>query len=226
MDLEKNAILYIKDIFQYDFSGHDFWHSVRVYKNAMSIAQFEVCNQRVIMLGSLLHDVDDKKLFKTDNYNNARNFMENNDIDEITLLKVIDAIKTVSYSENKSIIPKTIEAKIIQDADRLDAIGAIGIARAFAFGGNIGRGIYDPEYQKHNEYKYTTLDHFNEKLFRLKSMMNTETAKKWLSIETVSCIILLMNFMKNGMEIYRHSVQLVNTNLHTILYGAPGGSTF
>ena len=186
MDLEKSVIESMKEIFEHDYSGHDFWHSMRVYKNAMRIAEEETCNQSVVMLGSLLHDVDDKKLFQTENYANARKIMKLCNVNESTSETVIEAIRTVSFQGNDSVIPRTIEGKIIQDADRLDAIGAIGIARTFAFGGSRGRNIYDPTIQPRMElaecdyktYEGTTVNHFYEKLFLLKDRMNTETAKK------------------------------------------------
>ena len=112
MDLEKSVIESMKEIFEHDYSGHDFWHSMRVYKNAMRIAEEETCNQSVVMLGSLLHDVDDKKLFQTENYANARKIMKLCNVNESTSETVIEAIRTVSFQGNDSVIPRTIEGKI------------------------------------------------------------------------------------------------------------------
>lgn len=176
----------IKKLFEYDFSGHDFWHTLRVYKVALKIADTEECDKRVISIAALLHDVDDPKLFSSKDHNNAMKIMKLACIDDITISRVINIIENVSFKGTESIAPDSIEGKIVQDADRLDALGAIGIARAFAYGGAKGRVMYDPDLKplqdiSHGEYlnnKGTTVNHFYEKLFRLKGMMNTECARE------------------------------------------------
>ncbi len=182
----ENAFVYIKEIFRGDSSGHDYYHSVRVYNNALNIAHKEGGDLYLIKLGALLHDVDDRKLFDTgDNLENARKFLTDNEVDETTIEKICKIIAEVSYKGSDSIIPDSIEGKIVQDADRLDALGAIGIARTFAYGGHKGRQIHEPfekpledmtakEYEKHES---TSINHFYEKLLKLKNLMNTDTGK-------------------------------------------------
>ena len=134
----------------------------------------------------MLHDVDDPKLFENSNHENAKRIMYGAKIDDNTCKKVIRIIEQVSFKGIDSVVPDTIEGKIVQDADRLDAMGAIGIARAFAYGGAKGRNMYDPDMMpllnlNQEEYinnKGTTVNHFYEKLFSLKEMMNTACAKE------------------------------------------------
>lgn len=174
----------VRVLFAEDFSGHDYWHSERVYHNAMQILRTEQGDRMVVALAALLHDADDVKLFKSENYENARKIMDKWHIDEVTINQVIEVIKTVSFKGKDTVTPNTMEGKIVQDADRLDAIGAIGIARVFAYGGSRQRAIYDPESipkegmteEEYRQNKGTSIDHFYEKLFLLKDMMNTETA--------------------------------------------------
>lgn len=182
IDIQNN----LKKIFHNDSSGHDYWHTSRVYKNAMKIASIEGGDTELIALAALLHDVDDSKLFSTSDYENARRIMHEKGISQNRQNEVIKIIKEVSFRGIESITPKTLEGKIVQDADRLDAIGAIGIARTFAYGGSRGRAIYDPDIlpimnMDANDYLEadgTSINHFYEKLFVLKGMMNTETARK------------------------------------------------
>lgn len=186
MDEIEFIINEIKKIFENDSSGHDVWHSLRVYNVALKIADTELCNKRVIAIAALLHDVDDPKLFESDNHQNAIRIMNLAHIDEDTRLQVIKIIEKVSFKGIDSEVPDTIEGKIVQDADRLDAMGAIGIARAFAYGGAKGRSMYDPnmfpvlslDQEEYVNNKGTTVNHFYEKLFSLKNMMNTDCAKK------------------------------------------------
>lgn len=176
----------LKEHFSKDASGHDYWHTMRVHRLAMKIAETEVCDESLVMWGSLLHDVDDDKLFKSENYQNARSIMSQFSIKPDVQEKVIEIIKSVSFVGTDSVVPSTVEGKIVQDADRLDAIGAIGVARTFAYGGSRGRAMHIPglkplldmdkaTYKKHEG---TVINHFYEKLFLLKDMMNTDTAKE------------------------------------------------
>jgi uncharacterized protein len=182
----EKAFEYIKEIFSKDYSGHDYYHSIRVYKNAINIAQKEGGNLLLIKLAALLHDVDDRKLFDTsDQLDHARKFLMENGVDMAMQNDICEIIKSVSFKGKESIIPTSIEGKIVQDADRLDALGAIGIARTFAYGGHKGRPIYDPcekpiEIMTAEEYHRNTgnsINHFYEKLLKLKDLMNTETAR-------------------------------------------------
>ncbi len=175
----------IKELFANDCSGHDFWHSLRVLNNAEKIAKTEKCNEYIVMIAALLHDTDDRKIFETKDYENARRIMSDCHLTEDTIDHVIDIIREISFKGTESISPKSIEGKIVQDADRLDAMGAIGIARAFSYGGNHNRAIHIPDCQPNTnmdgtEYRNnegTTINHFYEKLLLIKDMMNTDCAK-------------------------------------------------
>ena len=178
VNLEKEVIEYITDIFRGNADGHDLNHSIRVYKNAMFITEkYPNADRLVVALAALLHDVDDHKLFNTENNENARSFLKmymaaddkDNDAEYINaekIEKICTAINSVSFSKNKGLRPDSIEGCIVQDADRLDALGAIGIARTFAYGGKHGRSIEE------------SAEHFYEKLLLLKDQMNTEEAQR------------------------------------------------
>ncbi len=185
----ENTIKYIKQIFAEDCSGHDYHHTMRVYRLAIQIAEQENADMLIVQLAALLHDVDDVKLSPEtyETKKNAIDFMISNGANEKIIDSVCRIIDEVSFAGTDSVVPSTIEGKCVQDADRLDAMGAIGIARAFAYGGSKGRKIYDPdikpltnmnkeEYQQNQNS--TSVNHFYEKLLLLKDMMNTETAKK------------------------------------------------
>lgn len=181
-----NVIQFIKVLFNNDHSGHDFFHSLRVYRNALAIAKHEECDVFLVSMAALLHDADDRKLFHSENYENARSILLKNQVNEKRIAEICDIIDSVSFIASDTIVPNSIEGKIVQDADRLDAIGAIGIARAFTYGGNREREIYNPDIEsminmnaeEYKKYSGTTLNHFYEKLFLLKDMMNTNTAKQ------------------------------------------------
>lgn len=185
--LVQNATKFIKEIFQNDFSGHDFFHSMRVYRTAINIAEAEHADLEVVALAALLHDVDDRKLspMTAEKKENAARFMCSQNVSESEIRQVCQIIDEVSFKGTDSVRPSTPEGKCVQDADRLDALGAIGIARTFAYGGNHNRAIYDPELPSRtamNQAQYyssksTSLNHFYEKLFLLEGMMNTETGK-------------------------------------------------
>lgn len=185
--LAQNATKFIKEVFQNDFSGHDFFHSMRVYRTAMKIAEAEHADMEVVALAALLHDVDDRKLspMTAEKKENAARFMRSQNVPESEIRQVCQIIDEVSFKGTDSVRPSTPEGKCVQDADRLDALGAIGIARTFAYGGSHNRAIYDPELPPRtamNQAQYyssksTSLDHFYEKLFLLEGMMNTETGK-------------------------------------------------
>ena len=158
---------YVKAQFSGNSGGHDVEHTMRVYRNAKMLAEKErKGDQTVIKLAALLHDVDDPKLFKTKNNANARTFLATIGITCALADQICETINAVSFSQNKGKRPETIEAMIVQDADRLDAMGAIGIARTFAYGGEHGRPLTD------------SVKHFYDKLLLLKDLMNTETGKK------------------------------------------------
>lgn len=159
------AIAYIEQLFQNNAGGHDAAHTLRVYQNALRIAQSEPdCDLEIVSLAALLHDADDHKLFHTGNNANARSFLEEHKVKKIE--EIITAINSVSFSQNRGKRPGTLEGKIVQDADRLDAIGAVGIARTFAFGGEHGRNLD------------SSIQHFHDKLLLLKDEMNTAAARR------------------------------------------------
>ena len=184
-----NEKRFIKSIFSGDSSGHDYYHTIRVYKLATKIAKQENADVRTVQLAALLHDVDDIKL-SPDTYvakKNAVDFMMANKVDEEIIKVVCKIIDEVSFAGTDSVVPDTIEGKCVQDADRLDAIGAIGIARTLAYGGSRGRKIYDPEIKPkmgmnkeeyRNNQDSTSINHFYEKLLLLKEMMNTTEGRK------------------------------------------------
>ncbi|MDD3223648.1 MAG: HD domain-containing protein [Clostridium sp.] len=187
-DLLKKTLLYIKNRFQNDYSGHDYYHSVRVYKLATSICKKECGNLEIVQLASLLHDVDDYKLFdeKVGAYINAKAFLKDNNISDTKINIICHIISSISFKGTDTQIPESKEGKIVQDADRLDAIGAIGIARAFAYGGSRNRAMHIPNekpqdnmnFEQYSSAKGTTINHFYEKLLKLKDLMNTKSAKK------------------------------------------------
>ena len=165
--LIENAIEYIENIFRDNADGHDTAHSLRVYRNTLHLSDFYPdCDKRVVLLAALLHDVDDHKLFDTENNANARRFLETQNLSTEEIEQICSIINNVSFSKNRGKRPESIEGKIVQDADRLDALGAIGIARTFAYGGKNGRSLED------------SLQHFHDKLLLLKDEMNTAEAKR------------------------------------------------
>ena len=164
-ELIRAAISYVELLFAGNADGHGFDHTMRVYRNAMKIGGKENCDRQIVALAALLHDADDYKLFETENNANARAFLVSRSVDADTTERIVVAVNSVSFSKNRGKKPESIEGQIVQDADRLDAIGAIGIARTFAFGGKHGRSPED------------SIAHFHEKLLLLKDMMNTDTAK-------------------------------------------------
>ncbi len=166
-EIIEQALEYIKKLFQNNSDGHDAAHSIRVYTNARKIAEeYPECDLTVVSLAALLHDVDDHKLFNTVNNMNARTFLKESQVADSVTERICEVINGVSFSKNRGKRPATLEGQIVQDADRLDAMGAIGIARTFAYGGKVGRPLED------------SLKHFDDKLLLLKDEMNTEAAKR------------------------------------------------
>ena len=184
----EKAECYVKEMFENEFSGHDYFHSLRVCKMAEHIARSEGANIEIVKLAALLHDIDDRKLSPStyENLDNARCFLTSHNFDVQTVDWICEIISQVSFGGENIKNPATLEGKCVRDADRLDAIGAIGIARAFAYGGNHKRHMYHPDIKPNlnmsrEEYvksESTTINHFYEKLFKLTALMQTETAKK------------------------------------------------
>jgi len=190
MTIIDNTILFVKQQLENAEGGHDWFHIERVYKNALLIAEGEDCDLTVVKLGALLHDIADSKFHGGDETvgpKTARTFLESQNVSEDVILHVIAIIENISFKGGnfeKKFSSKELE--IVQDADRLDALGAIGIARTFNYGGFKNRPLYNPNIQPNmsmnkEEYKNSespTLNHFYEKLLLLKDKMNTETGKK------------------------------------------------
>ena len=172
-----------------DGGGHDWWHVCRVWKLAQRIAQAEGADRLVVELAALLHDIADWKAHGGDSTigpKMAREWLTSLDLKSQTTERVCQIVADISFKGAKVEEPTlSIEGQVVQDADRLDAIGAIGIARAFAYGGSKGRLIYDPtcpptEHQTADSYlssSGTTINHFYEKLLLLKARMNTATGR-------------------------------------------------
>ncbi|SEQ19566.1 HD domain-containing protein [Flavobacterium urocaniciphilum] len=190
MSIIQNTINFVKNQLAHAESGHNWFHMERVYNNSLLIAKEETCNIEVVQLAALLHDIADSKFHNGDETVGpkvARTFLESENVSEETINHVVLIIENISFKGGnfeKKFTSKELE--IVQDADRLDAIGAIGIARTFNYGGFKNREIYDPEIAPNlnmskEEYKNSTaptINHFYEKLLLLKDKMNTETGKK------------------------------------------------
>ncbi|MDX8552406.1 HD domain-containing protein [Tenacibaculum sp. 1B UA] len=185
----QNTIEFVKETLEGAEGGHDFFHIERVYKNALLIAKDENVDEFVISLGALLHDIADSKFHNGDETKGpqkARVFLENQQVSEEDIIHVENIITNISFKGgNFKQNFKSLELDVIQDADRLDAIGAIGIARCFNYGGFKNRELYNPEVPPNlkmtkEEYKKSTaptINHFYEKLLLLKDKMNTTAGK-------------------------------------------------
>jgi uncharacterized protein len=181
---------YVRERLSADASGHDWWHVNRVWGLARSIARDEQADAFVVQLAALLHDVADWKFCGGDHKAGprvARNWMEELRLPADVVAHVCDIIELMPYKGalTESMMP-TLEGQIVQDADRLDAIGAIGIARAFAFGGFRGQPMHDPRliaqahasFEAYKTARTTTINHFHEKLLLLKDRMNTASGRR------------------------------------------------
>ena len=180
---------FVKNKLYGEGSGHDWYHIERVYNLAKYIAEKENADSFIVEMTSLLHDIDDWKFSKSNDSNTTvtEKFLKSIEVDDESFKTIIKIIQTMSYKGGVvDSTQHTIEGKIVQDADRLDAIGAIGIARTFAYGGHKNRPIYDPsikpmDFKSLDEVKNAenhTINHFYEKLLKLKDLMNTDTAKE------------------------------------------------
>lgn len=191
--LIETTIEFVKEKLEGAEAGHDWFHIERVWKLSKKISEKEGGNSEIIELGALLHDIADPKFHNGDEtlaLKVSRDFLESQNAPEDLIEKVLFIIQNISF-KNRNDVPENLplELKIVQDADRLDAIGAIGIARTFNFGGFKNNLMYHPEMppqleMSKEEYKKsngTTINHFYEKLLLLKDLMNTETAKKTAS---------------------------------------------
>jgi len=185
----KNTIQFVKETLKGAEGGHDYFHVERVYKNSLLIAETENVDEFTVALGALLHDIADSKFYDGDETigpKKARAFLKEENVSEKIIIHVEKIIENISFKGgNFDQKFKSLELDVIQDADRLDAIGAIGIARCFNYGGFKNRALYDPEIEPNlnmtkEEYKQSTaptINHFYEKLLLLKDKMNTNTGK-------------------------------------------------
>ncbi|WP_077618516.1 HD domain-containing protein [Bacillus sinesaloumensis] len=191
MELQKwieDTTNFVKNILSSDSSGHDWWHIERVRKAAIEIGERENANIFVVEMAALLHDVADEKLNESEEegLKKVRDWLSSLQLPYPQQVEIIEIISTMSFKGGNRPPMKTIEGKVVQDADRLDAIGAIGIARTFAYAGAHGDLIYDPhlpyrEVLTKEEYrngKSTAINHFYEKLLKLKDTLNTDAAKE------------------------------------------------
>ena len=184
-----DCISFVKATLDGAEGGHDWFHIERVWKNAKLIANGEECDLQVVELAALLHDIADSKFHDGDENigpQKAMEYLESQNMDAQKITHVIAIIENISFKGgHNQRTHESIELDIVQDADRLDAIGAIGIARTFNYGGFKNSALYDPEIEPNlnmtkEEYKKSTaptINHFYEKLLLLKDLMNTETGK-------------------------------------------------
>jgi len=187
----QNTITFVKETLKNAEGGHDWFHIERVYKNSLLIARSEKVDEFVVSLGALLHDIADSKFHNGDETVGPRvaaEFLQSQQIETNVIEHVVQIINNISFKGGK--MARTFSSKeldVVQDADRLDALGAIGIARTFNYGGFKNRAIYNPDIDPalnmtKEEYKNSTapsINHFYEKLLLLKDKMNTETGKQF-----------------------------------------------
>ncbi len=190
MTIINNTCQFVENKLAGEGSGHDWWHIYRVWNLAKKLAVQEGANLLIVELSALLHDIADWKFYDGDDTKGpklAEQFLMSNQVDRKVIDPVIEIIATISYKGAGVATPmKTLEGEVVQDADRLDAIGAMGIARTFAYGGNKNRLMYHPDerpvmHQSFEDYKKNTghtINHFYEKLLLLKDRMNTVSAKR------------------------------------------------
>ncbi len=190
----KNPIIelteeFVRNELSEDATGHDWFHVDRVRRNALHICKEEQAGEAfIIEMAALLHDIPDEKLNESIEKGEEKldTYLKTISLTDIDKKHIKQIIGTISFKGGQNTALSTIEAEIVQDADRLDAIGAIGIARAFAYGGKKGQPIYDPSVKVRDEMsleeyrkgKSTSIHHFYEKLLKLKDLLNTESARK------------------------------------------------
>lgn len=187
----RETVLFVKKELEGKESGHDWWHIYRVWKTAKKIADIEEADMFLVELAALLHDIADRKLNNGDEQSGlikVKSYLSSQIDNKSIIDKILHIIESYSFTSQlrsgKGM--STLEGKIVQDADRLDALGAVGIARTFNYGGHLNRPLYNPKKQARKNISATqyirsnspSINHFYEKLLRLKDLMNTKTAKK------------------------------------------------
>ncbi|MED1624245.1 HD domain-containing protein [Bacillus pseudomycoides] len=202
----QKTVAFVRNILETDASGHDWYHIERVHKLAISLSEKEGGDRFVIEMAALLHDVADEKLNESEEagMKKVSDWLEGLNVTEEENEHILHIITNMSYKGGHGGKVSTLEGKIVQDADRLDALGAIGIARTFAYGGAKGRLLYDPnippreemtkeEYRKNDD---PSLNHFYEKLLKLKDLMHTDAAKREAEIRHRYMEEFIEQFMK------------------------------
>ena len=189
-DIIERTAEHVRQTLSGDSSGHDWHHIARVWRNALQIGRQENADLRIVQLAALLHDIADWKFHGGDEAAGpraARQWLEAQQVDEETIAHVCDIIARLSFKGADVATPMaSLEGQVVQDADRLDAMGAIGIARAFAYGGHAGRAMHDPDippvahdtFAAYKNNQGPTINHFHEKLLLLQDRMNTRTARR------------------------------------------------
>ena len=189
-DILTTTAAHVRETLSGDSSGHDWWHIDRVRRNSLNIAREEGADPFVTELAALLHDIADWKFHGGDDTAGpraARQWLVHCEVDPVVIEQVCEIVATISFKgAGVATEMQTLEGRCVQDGDRLDAIGAVGIARAFAFGGHFGRAMYDPEvppelHRSFAAYKQKggpTINHFYEKLLLLKDRMQTATGTR------------------------------------------------
>ncbi|MEB1809362.1 MAG: HD domain-containing protein [Bacillaceae bacterium] len=184
----KQTETYVHNELSGEASGHDWWHIYRVTKLAKTIASVEGADVFICEMAALLHDIADEKLNESEEagLKKVESWLQKIEVEDATMKHIMEIIASMSFKGGGQLPMKTLEGQVVQDADRLDALGAIGIARTFAFGGAKGNIMYDPsikpresmskeDYQKRDN---TAINHFYEKLLKLKDLMNTPYGKQ------------------------------------------------
>ena len=206
MDIIKKTSDFVKITLSGAEGGHDWWHIHRVLANTRTIAAAEQADLFICEMGALLHDIADPKFHNGDEKKGvhlAEEFLKQNKVPEKQIKAILKIIENISFSKNIDLnVNKSLELKVVQDADRLDAMGAIGIARAFNYGGFKNRIMYDPavppkKYQNSAEYRNSgtpTINHFHEKLLLLKDLMNTKTGKEMAEESHEFMLLFLKEF--------------------------------
>lgn len=184
----QDAELFAREFFSGDATGHDWYHTDRVRRQAVSIAKQEKGKADICELASLLHDVGDEKMHASQKKGEAfvADWLHQQSMDESEIIQVKEIISTVSFKGGHNAPPQSLEAKIVQDADRLDAIGAIGIARCFMFAGSKGHAMHIPEQSfresmssaEYRDNHSSAVHHFYEKLLKIKDLMHTKTGSE------------------------------------------------
>jgi uncharacterized protein len=188
MDKEKiisDIRKYVEKELGIESSGHDWWHVYRVWNMSVKMCEKEGGNLFVVQLVALLHDIGDWKI-SDDQENIIKGIMEKYGVEDDSIRNICKAVSEISFKgKNSHVVPSSLEGKIVQDADRLDALGAVGIARTFSYGGYSNMSIYNPELkpdldktpEEFKKAKGSVVNHFYEKLLLLKDLMNTDTGK-------------------------------------------------